>query len=227
MRSLNLPAAAVVYICRGGKPIQGLAVSLERGIISTSDNCLSDYVSSPSEVKEQGVSNAKEASPLKADTPPCTDTLEDCLPGSSGSTANDIDEATPAENSADELRCDVAVEMIEADGQTRLCNDGAQVKSLQNDSLTKSAILRNDSFPVTGSHHVDREAAQDVPPTQTEQEEVVDMSEGKEGAENVQEVVKRKEKVEDVEDEHAVQMVPSQENKFLGIPRQIKNTTRH
>lgn len=32
---LNLPA---VYICRGGKPIQGLAVSLERSIISSSDS---------------------------------------------------------------------------------------------------------------------------------------------------------------------------------------------
>lgn len=35
VRRLNLPA---VYICRGGKPIQGLAVSLERSIISSSDS---------------------------------------------------------------------------------------------------------------------------------------------------------------------------------------------
>ncbi len=35
VRGLNLPA---VYICRGGKPIQGLAVSLERSIISSSDS---------------------------------------------------------------------------------------------------------------------------------------------------------------------------------------------
>ncbi|KAI9535358.1 hypothetical protein NQZ68_002912 [Dissostichus eleginoides] len=35
---LNLPA---VYICRGGKPIQGLAVSLERIIISRQCNCRS------------------------------------------------------------------------------------------------------------------------------------------------------------------------------------------
>lgn len=35
VRGLNLPA---VYICRGGKPIQGLAVSLELSIISSSDS---------------------------------------------------------------------------------------------------------------------------------------------------------------------------------------------
>ncbi|KAG7512006.1 hypothetical protein JOB18_016879 [Solea senegalensis] len=44
---LNLPAAAV-YICRGGKPIQGLAVLLEWSIISSSDSATVSPPLSPS-----------------------------------------------------------------------------------------------------------------------------------------------------------------------------------
>ncbi|XP_072292855.1 methylcytosine dioxygenase TET1 [Eucyclogobius newberryi] len=169
-------------------------------------------------VKDQGVSNAKEASPLKADTPPCTDTLEDCLPGSSGSTTTDKAEATDGQNN-DKLKCVAALHMSEAD-EPRICNDGAKVSSLEIDSLSKSSILTDDSSLVTGSHPVDSEAEPDDLRTEVEQEEAEDMLEGKEGAENEEEVVERNEEVIDVEDEEERHGEQTQEgNKCLEIDK--------
>ncbi|XP_059215373.1 methylcytosine dioxygenase TET3 [Centropristis striata] len=79
----------------------------------------------PVSIKDQGlgVSNAKEGSPLKADSPPCNDILEDCVQGSSDSTITQQDKKTVShKNSEGDLRCVTGV-CDDDDGQLQLCSD--------------------------------------------------------------------------------------------------------
>uniref|UniRef100_A0A3Q3ENF7 Methylcytosine dioxygenase TET n=1 Tax=Labrus bergylta TaxID=56723 RepID=A0A3Q3ENF7_9LABR len=61
----------------------------------------------PAGVRDKGlcVSNAKEGSPLKADSPPREITLEDCVQGSSDSTTAQQDKLTVLHNSESDPRC--------------------------------------------------------------------------------------------------------------------------
>ncbi|KAM9848043.1 methylcytosine dioxygenase tet3 [Aulostomus maculatus] len=61
----------------------------------------------PAKVKDAGLglSNAKEGSPLKADSPPCNDTLEDCVQCSCDSTPTERDKKTASDNSEVDLAC--------------------------------------------------------------------------------------------------------------------------
>lgn len=52
-----------------------------------------------------GVSNAKEGSPLKADSPPCNDTLEDCVQCSCDTTTSQPDKGPVSPSSEGEQRC--------------------------------------------------------------------------------------------------------------------------
>lgn len=60
----------------------------------------------PASIKDQSVAvnNAKEGSPLKADLPPCNDTLEDCVHNSCDSTSIQQDKKTVSHNSEGDLR---------------------------------------------------------------------------------------------------------------------------
>ncbi|XP_033835391.2 methylcytosine dioxygenase TET1 [Periophthalmus magnuspinnatus] len=172
-------------------------------------------------VKDQGVSNAKEASPLKADTPPCTDTLEDFLPGSSDSTTTDKDGATHGENNEDMLRCFVAVLASETDGQSVVCSDDAKVSSLEIDSLSNSAHLTNDIAPATASHHSDSETEPDNLPAKMEQDKS-NILEERERAEKVEEDVQRNEEVTDMEAEQEIHEEPTQVHKCLKTDKMDK-----
>lgn len=71
-------------------------------------------VSLKTEDQGLGVSNAKEGSPLKADSPPCNDLLDDCV---QSSTVTQQDKQTVSRNSEGDLRCD------DVDGQLELSSD--------------------------------------------------------------------------------------------------------
>uniref|UniRef100_A0A8C6WE43 Methylcytosine dioxygenase TET n=1 Tax=Neogobius melanostomus TaxID=47308 RepID=A0A8C6WE43_9GOBI len=149
-------------------------------------------------VKDQCVSNATEASPLKADTPPCNDTPEECLLPRSSDSATKV-ETTLGQNNEDNLRCEAAVSTSDVDGQ--FSNDGAKVSSLETDSLTTSESQTNDSSPVTGSHHVINEEKKDDLPLSMVQHVEVDTQEGKEGVQSVAGNIDRKEEPIEEEDE--------------------------
>lgn len=112
----------------------------------------------PRNIKSQelGVSNAKERSPLKADSPPCNDTLEDCIPCSCDSTTTEQDEKTVSHNSEEDLRGVIeALEGDDVDGQ--LCTDSKnsppETSALTSISAVgiQSSIVGNDSSPIPGN----------------------------------------------------------------------------
>ncbi|XP_042357735.1 methylcytosine dioxygenase TET1 [Plectropomus leopardus] len=78
----------------------------------------------PASIKDQslGVNNAKEGSPLKADSPPCTDILEDCVQGSCDSVIAQQDKNTVSHNSEGDLRCETGV-CDDVDGQLEVGSD--------------------------------------------------------------------------------------------------------
>ncbi|XP_042288826.1 methylcytosine dioxygenase TET3 [Thunnus maccoyii] len=95
-------------------------------------------------IKDQSldVSNAKEGSPLKADSPPCNDTLEDCMQCSCDSTITEQDEKTVSHNSEDDLRCVTGAPVCDdVDGQLELCSDRSK------DSPSELAVLTSSGSP--------------------------------------------------------------------------------
>ncbi|KAM7385582.1 hypothetical protein PAMP_001660 [Pampus punctatissimus] len=92
-------------------------------------------------IKDQGldVSNAKEGSPLKADSPPCNDTLEDCMQCSCDSTITGQDKKTISHNSEDDLRRLTADSVCDdVDGQLELCSDRSKDSPAELAALTSS-----------------------------------------------------------------------------------------
>ncbi|XP_049456152.1 methylcytosine dioxygenase TET1 isoform X1 [Epinephelus fuscoguttatus] len=153
-------------------------------------------------IKDQGlgVSNAKEGSPLKADSPPCNDILEDCVQCSCDSTTTQQDENTASHNSEGDLRC-VSGVCDDVDGQLKHCSDrskdrtsvltsigspGVQGSSQGNDT---SSVLANKLDHVASDVEQDNEHA--VP------QEEGNMSDLKENRtdERVIVVVERKEEI--------------------------------
>ncbi|XP_062287050.1 methylcytosine dioxygenase TET3 [Scomber scombrus] len=99
----------------------------------------------PAKIMEQGlkVSNAKEGSPLKADSPPCNDTLEDCMQGSCDSTVTEQDKKTVSHNSEDDLRCVTGASVCDdVDGQLKLCSDRSE------DGPSDLAMLTSSGSPL-------------------------------------------------------------------------------
>ncbi|GAA6223373.1 methylcytosine dioxygenase TET1 [Lates japonicus] len=92
----------------------------------------------PASIKDQGlgVNNAKEGSPLKADSPPCNDTLDDCVQCSCDSTITQQDKKTVSHNSEGDLRCVTGAPMCDdVDGQLNLCSDTSK------DSPSEPSVL--------------------------------------------------------------------------------------
>ncbi|XP_034407591.1 methylcytosine dioxygenase TET3 [Cyclopterus lumpus] len=81
----------------------------------------------PLRIKDQAlvVSNAKDGSPLKADSPPCNDMQEDCVQGSCDSAITQQDKNTVSHNSEGDLRCVIGV-CDGVDGQLELCSDSSK-----------------------------------------------------------------------------------------------------
>ncbi|XP_026164645.1 methylcytosine dioxygenase TET1 [Mastacembelus armatus] len=109
--------------------------------------------------KAQGVNNAKEGSPLKADSPPCNDTLEDCVQYSYDSTITQQDTKTISHNSEGDQRCVIGPHVCDdVDGQPKLCSDGSKDRPSEPSALMsidpprlQGSSKGNDSFSVLGN----------------------------------------------------------------------------
>ncbi|XP_070696628.1 methylcytosine dioxygenase TET3 [Pempheris klunzingeri] len=103
----------------------------------------------PASIKDKGlgVNYAKEGSPLKADSPPFDNTLEDCVQCSCDSTTTRHDNKTVSHNGEGDLMCVTGPTLCDdADGQLQLCSDRSK------DSLSESSVLTSIGSPgVQGS----------------------------------------------------------------------------
>ncbi|KAI3362689.1 hypothetical protein L3Q82_001755 [Scortum barcoo] len=93
----------------------------------------------PASVKDlgRGVSNAKEGSPLKADSPPCNDTLEDCVQCSCDSTITHQDKKADSHDSEGDLASVIgALVSVDVDGQPKLCSDSSKDSPPEHSALT-------------------------------------------------------------------------------------------
>lgn len=114
--------------------------------------------------KGLGVNNTQEGSPLKADSPPCNDTLEDCVQCSCDSTITE-DKKTVSQNSVDDPKCVIGAPVCkDVDGQIKHFSDtneepssltstgspGVQGDSEENDN--SNACIKNnvDNFASDG-----------------------------------------------------------------------------
>ncbi|XP_035519804.1 methylcytosine dioxygenase TET3 [Morone saxatilis] len=98
-----------------------------------------------------GVTNAKQGSPLKADSPPCNDTLEDCVQGSCDGAITQRDEKTVRHNSEDEpVRVIGASVCDDVDGQLKLCCDRSEDPS-EGSAGVQGGSEGNDSSSVFGN----------------------------------------------------------------------------
>lgn len=86
--------------------------------------------------KGLGVNNAQEGSPLKADSPPCNDTLEDCVQCSCDSTITQ-DKKTVSHNSVGDPKGVFGVPVCDdVDGQLKHCGDTNEDSPSEPSSLT-------------------------------------------------------------------------------------------
>lgn len=86
-----------------------------------------------------GVQNVKEGSPLKADSAPCHDTLEDCVECSCDGTATQKDNNTVSDKSEDDLRWTTGTPVSDdVDGRLQLCGDRIKDSPAEEPALTRS-----------------------------------------------------------------------------------------
>lgn len=93
----------------------------------------------PVSIKDQGpgVSNAKEGSPLKADSPPCNDALEDCMQCSFDGANTRQDKEAVGRNSEGDLRCVTGDAVCDDDdGQLKLRRDRSEEIPSEPSALT-------------------------------------------------------------------------------------------
>lgn len=89
-------------------------------------------VSASAKDKGSGVNNAQEGSPLKADSPPCNDTLEDCVQRS-------YDSTTTHDDGVGDLKCVSAAPVCDdADRPQRPCRDTSEDSPSSSSSLTST-----------------------------------------------------------------------------------------
>ncbi|XP_035461076.2 methylcytosine dioxygenase TET3 [Scophthalmus maximus] len=113
------------------------------GILPVSPKTDSDV---PATIKDQGlgVNNAKEGSPLKADSPPCNDTLEDCVQCSCDSATTQPEKKAVSQNIEGDLRCATEAPACDGvDGHTgvKLCGDRGE------DSTSEPSALMGTASP--------------------------------------------------------------------------------
>ncbi|KAK2824309.1 hypothetical protein Q5P01_021484 [Channa striata] len=159
----------------------------------------------PGSFKDQdlGVNNAKEGSPLKADLPPCSDTLEDCVQYSSDSNSTQQDKKTVGRTGEADLRCLTVPRVCDdVDGQLKLCSDGGKesASGLSPLKTIVSAEMRdskdgNDSSSILGPEldFASDGTQGDVCTVHKEEGNMLDLFEAKEAKEGRIVVTERKE----------------------------------
>lgn len=90
-------------------------------------------------IKDQGlgVPNAQEGSPLKADSPPCADTLDDCGQCSHDGATSRQDKDAVSHDASGELERGVGAPEHEADGQLKPCGDTEEVSPPEPSELAR------------------------------------------------------------------------------------------
>lgn len=90
-------------------------------------------------IKDQGlgVPNAQEGSPLKADSPPCADTLDDCGQCSHDGATSRQDKNAVSRDAFGELERGVGAPEHEADGQLKPCGDKEEVSPPEPSELAR------------------------------------------------------------------------------------------
>lgn len=90
-------------------------------------------------IKDQGlgVPNAQEGSPLKADSPPCADTLDDCGQCSHDGATSRQDKNAVSRDASGELERGVGAPEHEADGQLKPCGDKEEVSPPEPSELAR------------------------------------------------------------------------------------------
>uniref|UniRef100_UPI0037E71B12 methylcytosine dioxygenase TET3 n=1 Tax=Semicossyphus pulcher TaxID=241346 RepID=UPI0037E71B12 len=138
--------------------------------------------------KSLGVSNAKEGSPLKADSPPRDDTLEDCVQGSCDGTITQQETKIISQNSEDDLGCLTETPVRDGvDGHLKLCIDRGKDEPYLLTSVSSAGVQGgsegNDSSSILGNkldHHASDEqpyCQDDVCSVQPEEANVMDLKE--------------------------------------------------
>lgn len=173
----------------------------------------------PASIKEKslGGNNGKEGSPLKADSPPCNDTLEDCVLGSCDSTITQQDKKTVSQNSEGDLMCVSGPPLCDdVDGQQKLCSDRSKNSLSEPSALTSISSPgvqgSSDSSSILGNKldHLGSDGKQDdVCTVHQEEGNMLDLKENRTD-ESVIVVTERKEKInherrESLEAEKAVE----------------------
>uniref|UniRef100_A0A3Q1GN96 Methylcytosine dioxygenase TET n=2 Tax=Acanthochromis polyacanthus TaxID=80966 RepID=A0A3Q1GN96_9TELE len=105
--------------------------------------CLKTDAEAPASDKD-GVSDAKEGSPLKADSPPCNDTLEDCVQRHYDSPTAQQDKQTVSHNGEGDLKCVIGAPVCsdDVDGQLKLCSDRSEDRPSESSELTSTGSSR-------------------------------------------------------------------------------------
>lgn len=114
-------------------------------------------VETPASVKDQGlgVNSAEEGSSLKADSPLCNDTLEDCVQNSCDGPITQQDEITDSHNSEGDLKSVTGAPAgDDVDGQIKLCSERSKetpFESSESGSLeVQGSCEGNDSSTILG-----------------------------------------------------------------------------
>ncbi|KAM3606207.1 uncharacterized protein V6R79_012628 [Siganus canaliculatus] len=131
--------------------------------------------------KSLGVNNAEEGSPLKADSPPGEDTLEDCVQCSCDRTITQEDEKAVSHKSGDDLRCVVGTPLCDdVDGQLKLCRDTSK------DDPSEPSVLTSPGSPEVqggrdgddGSSVLENKPARSTSDSEQDDECLVEQEEG-------------------------------------------------
>ncbi|XP_060943156.1 methylcytosine dioxygenase TET1 isoform X1 [Limanda limanda] len=157
-----------------------------------------------------GVNNVKEGSPLKADSPPCPDTLEDCVQGSCDSTKTQQDKETADEGDLLSMTGEPVCEDV--DGQLKRCDDGSKDSTSEPSVLTSTGSPGgrggsdgNDTSPVVG-HTLDNlgcDGEQDDAFTIQEESNTLDLKENRAGERTIAVTERKEERRENLQADEA------------------------
>uniref|UniRef100_A0A3B5B431 Methylcytosine dioxygenase TET n=1 Tax=Stegastes partitus TaxID=144197 RepID=A0A3B5B431_9TELE len=146
----------------------------------------------PPSVKDQAgrVNDAKEGSPLEADSPPRNDTLEDCVQRSDDSPTTQQDKKTVSHNGEGDLKCVIGAPVCgDVDRQLKLCSDMSEDQPSESSELTstgssgvQSSHEGNDTSSIPGNKldHLASDGKQDdVCTVEQEEASALDLTENR------------------------------------------------
>lgn len=148
--------------------------------------CLKTDIKTPVNDQAVGVNDAKEGSPLRADSPPRNDTLEDCVQSSSDGPTTQQDRKTVSHNGEGDPKC-VIGDPVCGDNELKLCSDRSEDRPSESSELTstgssgaQSSHEGNDTSSVLGNKLLASDGKQDdVCTVQQEEANILDLKENR------------------------------------------------